>query len=45
MDYMGCIDADYRDKVKEKFGAALKGIEGNILMKHVPEHQKHMVPK
>ena len=39
-DYMGCIDADYRDKVKEKFGAALKGIEGNILMKHVPETAK-----
>lgn len=39
-DYMNCVDADYRDEVKEKFEAALKGIEGNILMKHVPGTSK-----
>ncbi len=39
-DYMSCIDADYRDKVKEKFEAALKGIKENILMKHIPGTSK-----
>lgn len=34
-DYMGCIEESYRGKVRSAMEAALKGIEGDVEIKHI----------